>query len=202
MRQLCMAAVLLVISLRAVAQENSLKPRMSDVPLTTEQIAVYRAVLTDYLNGSDGALNLANITEPIDESDKACFGGIDAGVIKESASVIHRIELSVVANTKIVLVDPDPQQKTIKENDPQNVIKKAIDDRQKVTDEQLNQAVKSAFSSALFELSEIVFDKEHRRAVVSYSFVCGELCGNGNTLVLKKVGQGWKVAKRCGGWIS
>jgi hypothetical protein len=66
----------------------------------------------------------------------------------------------------------------------------------------VDQSLKRAFGSALFELSEIVFDKEHRRAVVSYSFVCGELCGNGSTLVLNKVGQGWKVAKRCGGWVS
>jgi hypothetical protein len=202
MRQRCIAAALLVISLTAVAQENSVKPKMSDAPLTTEQIAVYRAVLRDYLKGSDGALNLANITEPIDDSDKACFRGIDAGVIKESASVIHRIEPSVVANTKIVLVDSDRQQKTIKVNDPQNLIKKTIDDRQKLTDDQLDQSVKSAFGGALFELSEIVFDKEHRRAVVAYSFVCGELCGNGNTLVLKKVGKGWKLEKRCGGWVS
>jgi hypothetical protein len=27
-----------------------------------------------------------------------------------------------------------------------------------------------------------------RRAVVAYSFVCGMLCGNGNTLVLKRDG--------------
>jgi hypothetical protein len=100
------------------------------------------------------------------------------------------------------LVDPDPQQETIKQNDPQNPIKKAIDEHQKVTDEQLNQSVKGAFGSALFELSEIAFDKEHSRAVVSYSFVCGELCGSGNTLVLKKVGHAWKVVKRCGGWVS
>jgi hypothetical protein len=28
------------------------------------------------------------------------------------------------------------------------------------------------------------------------------LCGNGNTLVLKKVGQYWRVTRRCGGWVS
>lgn len=202
MRQRFIAAFLLVISLRAIAQEQPLKPRMSDAQLTTEQIAVYRVVLNDYLRGSDGSLNLGNITEPIDDSEYACFRGMDAGVIKEAASVIHRIPPSVVANTKIVLVDPDRQQTTVKANDPQNLIKSAIDDGQKVTDEQLDQSVKSAFSGALFELSEIVFDKGHRRAVVSYSFVCGELCGNGNTLALTKVGQGWKVAKRCRGWVS
>lgn len=202
MRQQFVTAVLLGISVMAYAQENPLEPRVSDVPLTVEQIAVYRAVLRDYLKGSDGALNLQNITDPMNESDSACFRGIDARVIKQSKFVIHRIDPAFVTGTKIVLVDPNFQEKAIKENDPQNLIKKAIDGGQKVTDEQLDQSVKKAFSTALFSLSEIVFDKEHRRAVVSYGMVCGELCGHGNTLVLKKVGQRWKLVKRCGGWVS
>jgi hypothetical protein len=191
-----------VISLGSLAQENASKPRVSNAPLTSEQIAVYRAVLAVYLKGSDRVLNLANITEPLDEADAACLRGLDAGVAKGSASVIHKIGPSLVADTKIVLVDPDRQQETIKENDPQSLMMKAIDDHQKITDEQLDQSIKSAFDSGLFTLSEIVFDKEHRHAAVSYSFVCGGLCGNGNTLVLKKVGDSWKVAKRCGGWVS
>jgi hypothetical protein len=90
----------------------------------------------------------------------------------------------------------------VEENDPQNLMKKAIDEHEKVTDEQLDQSVKQAFHTGVFTLSEIAFDKEHRRAVVSYSFVCGMLCGHGNTMVLKRSGESWKIAKRCGGWIS
>jgi len=81
-------------------------------------------------------------------------------------------------------------------------MRKALDDHQKITDEQLDQSVKSAFDTGLFTLSEIAFDRDHRRAVLSYSFVCGRLCGNGNTLVLRKVGHNWKVLKRRGGWVS
>lgn len=202
MRHVWITVVLLVLSLRAFAQENGPKPKVSDDPLTTEQFAVYRAVLSDFLKGSDGALNLANITEPLDQSDKACFRGMDAVVIRESASVVHRLEPSLVTDTKIVLVDPDLQQNAIQENDPQQLIKKAVDEPGKVADEQMDESVKNAFKTALFTLSEIVFDKQHRRAVVAYSFACGMLCGNGNTLVLKKVGHDWKVAKRCGGWVS
>jgi hypothetical protein len=202
MYQRFIVAVLLVISLGAVAQENPQKPQIVDAPLTSDQIAVYRAVLAIYLKGSHRVLNLANVTEPLDEPDTACLKGLDAGVEKGLASVIHRIGPSLVADLKIVLVDPDRQQETIKENDPQNLMKRAIDDRQKITDEQLDQSIKTAFDTGLFTLSEIVFDKEHRHAAVSYSFVCGGLCGHGNTLVLKKVGHIWKVAKRCGGWVS
>ncbi len=201
MRYVCFIVMFLSVSFCAVSQEDTLRPKLSDESLTTEQIAVYRAVLKDYLKGSDGSLNVANMTEPLDQSDKACFKGMELDVT-DLATVIHRLEPSLVADTKIVLVDPGRQQSQIKENDPQNLMKKAIDDHEKVTGEQLDKSVKQAFASGLFTLSEIVFDKEHRRAVVAYGFVCGMLCGNGNTLVLKKVGQDWKVIKRCGGWVS
>jgi hypothetical protein len=173
MRGRFLIAVLLVISSGSVAQENAPKPRVSDAPLTSEQIAVYRAVLAVYLKGSDRVPNLANITQPLDGADIACLRGLNVEVAKRSASVIHRIGLSLVADKRVVLVDPDRQQETIKENDPQNLMKKAIDDRQKITEGQLDRSIKSAFDSGLFTLSEIVFDKEHLHAVVSYSFVCG-----------------------------
>ncbi len=201
MRQIWIIMVFLAISVCAVSQDAP-EPKISDEPLTTQQIAVYRAVLRDYLRGSDGALNLADKTEPLDPSDKACFKGIEMEGSKKTVPLIHRLEPSLVVDTKIVLVDSERQQATVKENDPQNLIKKAIDDHEKVTDEQLDQSVKQAFQSGLFTLSEIAFDQEHRRAVVAYSFVCGMLCGHGNTLVLKKIGQNWRVTKRCGGWIS
>lgn len=192
---------LVVLSLNAGAQQNAFKPTMSGAPLTKDQIAIYRTVLRDYLKGSHGALNLADVTEQIDQSDKACFSGVDAATAKDSPSVIHRIDRSVVTSKKIVLVDPGSQQKAIEENDPQKLVKMAIDGR-KVTDEQVGESVDRAIASGLFQLSEIVFDKDHRQAVVSFSFVCGGLCGNGSTLVFKKVGRGWKVTMRCGEWVS
>jgi hypothetical protein len=51
MRKRNLIAVLVVISLRAVAQENAPKPRVSDAPLTSEQVAVYRAVLAVFSEG-------------------------------------------------------------------------------------------------------------------------------------------------------
>ena len=60
----------------------------------------------------------------------------------------------------------------------------------------------SVFASGMLSLSEIVFDRTHHHAVVSYAFVCGGLCGNGSTLILEKDGDSWKVKKTCGGWIS
>lgn len=201
MRRICPTLVFLSVSLCVVSQEDAPKPKVSDESLTTEQIAVYRAVLKEYLNGSDDGLNLANLTVPLDRSEKECFKGMESADWNISP-VVHRLEPTLISKTKIVLVDPDRQASAIKQNDPQNLMKKAIDDHEEVTDKQVEQSVRQAFQSALFSLSEIVFDKKHHRAVVAYSFHCGMLCGNGSTLLLKKVGQDWKVTKRCGGWIS
>jgi hypothetical protein len=172
--------VLLVLSLGAFTQENPPKPKVSNDPLTTEQIEVYRAVLRDFLNGSDGPLNLANVTEPLDTRVLGCFKGMDVGVTKEAVSVLHRLGPSLVADTKIVLVDPERQQ-------------------------QVDPSVKNT-AVYIFGLSEIAFDKQHLRAVVAYSFTCGRLCGYGTTLLLKKLGHDWKVAKSpnslCAYWVS
>ena len=201
MRSLVSCMVLLAIAVFAVSQDDSTKPIVSEESLTGEQVSIYRTVLKDYLRGSDGTLNVSALTEPLDQSDD-CVKQMRLENLTAPAAAVHRLEQPLVPGTKITLVDPMRQRRAVAENDPQNLMKKAIDEHEKVTDEQLDKSVKQAFRTGLFTLSEIAFDKEHRRAVVSYSFVCGMLCGHGNTLVLKKIRQNWKIAKRCGGWVS
>ena len=201
MRLICVTLVFLLVSLVVVSQEVLPKPKLSDESLTTEQIAIYRAVLSEFLKGSDDGLNLANVTVPLAGSEKECFKGMESADANVSA-VVHRFDPKLIFNSKIVLVDPERQESAIKQNDPQNLVKKAIDEHEEVTDKQVEQSVRQAFETGLFTLSEIAFDKKHRRAVVSYSFHCGMLCGNGSTLLLKKVGQDWKVTMRCKEWIS
>ena len=101
-----------------------------------------------------------------------------------------------------MFVDPEQQTEIVKRNDPQNLIKSAIDNHESISDKQLDGSVKQAFNSGLFTLSEIIFDKQHRHALVAYTFWCGMLCGHGNTLILKRFVKDWKVGKRCGGYIS
>lgn len=59
--------------------------------MTTEKIAIYRAVLQEYTKGSDGALNLANRTEPLEvsELDEECIKGIELEP-GNSVLVVHK----------------------------------------------------------------------------------------------------------------
>jgi len=187
-------------SIWVVAQDETQKAKVSKDALSDEQMAVYRAVLNDYMkDSSGGTLNLSNKTYPL-ELDKGCVEGFKMEQADNSVPTVHAFTTALAPN--IVLVDPDKQKSKVKQNDPQNLVKKAIDEREPVTDEQLSKSLELAFSTGLFSLSEIAFDKGHRHAIVSYSFVCGGLCGHGNDLVLEKTGNRWKVKKTCSSWIS
>jgi hypothetical protein len=195
-----------VLTLSAFAQDGQRKANVSKDPLTDEQVAVYRAVLRNYMKESDGPLNVSNRTGLLQLSrpffDKQCIEGIVLDTADNSVPVVHKLTPAVAINSKIALVDPERQQRKIESNGPEVLIHKAIDDHKKVTEKDSKDSVKATIATGLFTLSEIVFDRPHRHALVSYSFVCGGLCGNGSILVLEKVGDNWKVTKTCGGWIS
>jgi hypothetical protein len=190
----------------ALAQDEESKPVISKEPLTADQVAVYRAVLADYNKGENSGLNLANKTEPFRlndfHDDKSCLKSVNIQLDATRASVVHRLSTAIALGPKMVFVDPDKQNETVKKNDPGNLIRSAIEDNQTLSDNELEQSVNQAFVTGLFTFSEIAFNRQHTRAALWYSFYCGGLCGHGNTVVLKKVNGKWKMSKRCGGWIS
>lgn len=165
--------------------------------LSADEIAVYRAVLGDAIRRGWKHLNISASTGPLSERDFEacdCFDGIDLENLPAAFHTSHDL-IDIVLPTKgMRLVDPRRQSSVVYANDPgQN-----IGDRKSVKD-----AVNAAFSTGLFSMSEIAFDQEHRHAVVSYSFWCGMLCGNGATFIFERIGDQWRRSNRdCGSWIS
>jgi hypothetical protein len=163
-------------------------------------------VLQDILSNSKDTLNLANTTEPIRQPgalfNGACPKTSQPQVAQDSPSAVHHLDPALVQNLKIVLVDPGPQEEKIKKGDPAILMKRVIDDRQDVPQKQIDDATEQAVKNGVLTLSEIIFNKKRNRALVSYCFVCGELCGYGNVLVLTKVDEKWKIYKTCEGWVS
>lgn len=195
----------LALALTVAAQNEVPPPTVSTDPMTDEQAAI-RAVLQDYLKDSKDSINLANRTEVIEGAwtsfDGACPKDHEHEDAQTSAGIVHRFSQATVLDKRVVIVDPDEQQKKIDKGDPQILVKRAIDDHVMPFDTELDDSIKQAFKNGVFTRSEIIFDKNHRRALVSYSFVCGSLCGNGNTLILRKVAGNWKVSKTCSSWVS
>jgi hypothetical protein len=176
------------------------KPALNENPLSDEQVEIYRDFLKTYSNeGKSEHFNLGNRTDPLDLTGegirRACLLGIELENEKEAATTFHRFDPKVNLSQKITLVDPGRQAALVRENDPNNTIFKAH--------KSVKEAVESAFATGLLTLSEIAFEKTHQFAVMSYSFVCGGLCGNGETIVFKKVGGKWERTERtCESWIS
>jgi hypothetical protein len=177
------------------------KPVKATTPLSEDEAAIYKAVLRHYSKGENAALNVAQNTYPLDPSSpmsglqgETCLKDIRLDNLSTTAHSFHELKPDVLPGKKMQLVDPEKQGKIVRSNDPSTTIRKG---------KKVDNAVESAFATALFSMSEIAFDKEHRFAVVSYRFWCGSLCGHGSTLVFEKVNGVWRNANRnCGGWIS
>lgn len=181
----------------AGAQEKA-KVVVSLNPLTAEQLSVYKAVLAGWMSKDTPVVNLADRTTPLGETGPSnapeCGKGLDLEPL--STTMVHQFQvgdLAQLGSGKIVLVGQKRGEQDVKDNDPWTSIQKghSVDD-----------SVRNGFAHGLFTLSEIQFDKKHEHAIVSYSFVCGALCGNGSTAVMEKTADGWKEMKRCGEWIS
>jgi hypothetical protein len=180
-------------------QTRDAKPKVSEKPLTAEQLSVYKVVLGDWMAQEMPAMNLAIQTVPLEatgpEGDGDCAKGLD--LEPASVAVVHRFRqqdlVQLGRDRTFTLVDPDRQRKDVENNDPEKTIRNgsSIDD-----------AVRNGFAHGLATLSEIQFDKKHQIAIVSYGFYCGGLCGNGGTVVLEKKDSAWQRRGRCHDWIS
>lgn len=202
LRSVSTATVLLILfGASVLGNTRPAEPVKSNVPLCADEIAIYGAVLRQYVTSkATDRLNVSARTYPFDPDSHAngvtadCLRGIELQNLASVAHTFHVLTPNVLTVKKARLVDPDKQSQVVRENDPDKTMRKG---------KSVSEAVNDAYSTALFSLSEIAFDKEKRHAVVSYRYWCGALCGHGSTLVFEKVGNTWKKMDRhCGGWVS
>ncbi|HTW56938.1 MAG TPA: hypothetical protein VMD99_02285 [Terriglobales bacterium] len=175
------AIACVALSILSAAQIDEPKPSVSNDGLTAEQVAIYRAALADFKPTPGGSPQLANITAPLGRQHTAfekCVAGIPEPSEQNTHPPVHRLDSSVVAGMGLPLVAPwEVPQMRIGPPDPKSP------------------------HLGLLTLSEIAFDREHLRAIVTYDFNCGGLCGHGKMLALTKSGKEWKISKICGGWL-
>ena len=174
------------------------KPKVSDKPMTADQLAVYRVVLSGWMDNGKGKhevlLSVETTPFALDGMDADC--GKDLGLGAGPKGEVHRFraeDLPKLAQSKVRLVDPDAQRKEVAENDPGKKIREGSS---------IKDAVAHGFAHGLVTLGEIRFDKDHAYAVVWYGFTCGALCGNGATVILEKKNGKWGVRDHCSNWVS
>jgi len=181
---------------RALEGSPDEKPGRNSNPSSADDAAIYRGILQQWNSTTRSLLNVSNRTFPVDRelSDCGCLKCIELQSIANAAHSLHILTRDVLGEINIRLVDADKQAVIVQSNDPSKSIREG---------KSAEITVKEAFSAGLFSMSEIAFDKKHGRALVSYSFVCGSLCGSGGVWLFEKVDGMWKKSERvCGGWIS
>lgn len=171
------------------------KPAKASAPLSAEEIAIYHAILSKHTAKDASPLNVGDTTVPLnaDTATNGCLQGIKLENLPAASHSFHSLTEDVVSGINARLVNSKKHLRIARANDPEKTISQG---------KPVEDAVRHAFITGLFSMSEIAFDKEHRYAAVSYSFWCGSLCGNGATVVFEKVNGVWRDASNCGNWIS
>jgi hypothetical protein len=169
-------------------------------PLDGDEVAIYRAVIQQWNSDERAALNVSAATLPIDvtslseRTECGCLAGIAVESLLKASHSFHILARSNLPGNNIRLVDLKEPTAIVNRNDASRAIRE---------ERSVNDAVENAFANGLFSVSEIAFDKEHRHALVNYSFHCGLLCGNGAMWAFEKVNGAWKKTDRmCDGWNS
>jgi hypothetical protein len=202
MRRLSVSVTLVALLLLCpAATSKSQKPVKAPTPLSADEIAIYKAVLRTYSGDKDVDLNIAATTYPLDPNASTtgfdqpdCLNGVELENLSSASNSYHELPAEVLPSKSMRLVDSKKQAKIVHANDPSNTIRKG---------KPVGDAVEAAFSTGLFSMSEIAFDKGHHFAAVRYTFWCGSLCAHGRTLVFENVNGEWRNANRnCGNWIS
>jgi hypothetical protein len=164
--------------------------------LSEDQVAVYRAFLRSYGAGGRERFNVGNLTTPLEIADadtSGCLEGLKPEPLAE-ISGIHRLTPALFEGDKVRIVDAARQALLIAKVDPSRTIRDG---------KSVNDAVETAFSAGLLELSEVAFATGRQFAVMNFSFSCGGLCGHGGTLVFERTGQEWKRSDRsCSSYVN
>jgi hypothetical protein len=127
-------------------------------PFSADDVAIYRGILERWNSNSRSLLNLSNATFPIDRDlpDCGCLKGIELQSIANAVHSFHILTRDVLGGENVRLVDAVKQAAILQGNDPSNSIREG---------KSVETAVNGAFSTGIFSLSEIAFDKEHRHAL-------------------------------------
>jgi hypothetical protein len=189
--------VLVVPFIALFAFAGDTKPTVSKSPMDADQIAVYQAFLSSYNNGSNARLNLSKRTATLnlaEEKQEPCLKGIEFDPQSHVDSIVHEFDPQAPLQGNFRLIDPEQQRRVIRRSDPGQTIRQGKD---------VDSAVQAGFAAGLLTLSEVAFDKDHQYAAMSFSFVCGGLCGHGSMIVFEKKDGKWRELKRqCGSWVS
>jgi hypothetical protein len=125
------ALLLSFLGVSVLGNTRSAEPVKSNVPLSDDEIAIYRLVLQQYVTGKEAyRLNVSVRTYPFDPNSHGsgvtadCLRGIELQNLASIAHTFHLLTPNVLTAKSTRLVDPDKQSQIVRENDPHKTMGK------------------------------------------------------------------------------
>jgi hypothetical protein len=186
--------LLLTVLAAAAGSVFAEAPRESQQVTRSDEQDIYGMFLDRWTRGSAQIIQIARIAQSPPAEAMAefatCLNGQTLAGLTGSELPLQLSETALARRANVRLVDP----KEWRPRDPGPAM---------AIGKPTSKAVSEGFAAGLLTLSRMIFDKEHKVAIFSYSFVCGRLCGSGGAVIFDKTTAGWKQrAVHCGGWVS
>lgn len=155
------------------------------------KLEVYRAFAVSY--GENHAINLANVTTRFDAPNEAVMRCAPSVLLTTALTRNFRSQTFAqgdFSGVPVRVVDPNVQRLIVHTRDPYRNITGEGD---------IDEALQSAFDAGLLQVSDVGFNVTGQRAVLTFSFSCGELCGHSGTAMLQRQrGQWVRSQQTCG----
>jgi hypothetical protein len=161
--------------------------------VSRDEQAIYEAVLSSWL-GSEHAPQMVNENlgpppSAADPENTECVRGLRFVDNQPNQSNEKTLAGVTFSRNGIELVDGETWTPT----DPEQSIQHGGP---------VGPALNKAISRSLISFSQVRFSADGKDAIVRFSMACGRLCGTGTTLQVHKRRGQWRIARRCGGYIS
>jgi hypothetical protein len=156
---------------------------------------IYSSFLTQWKGKDRVPMNVANSatrpsSEDIEQYSECASGGTGGSAHWITGTTDADFSSALSSLPRVHLVDPKRWQPM----DPGRLI---------ATGQSVGAAVNAGIDNGLMTLSVISFNEAHNTAMLTFSFVCGRLCGHGGTVMFKKTSKGWVQSKEpCSSWMS
>lgn len=184
-----MRPIWIALALSAIAALPVIIPALNND--RARKLEVYRAFAASY--GEGNAVNLANVTTRFDSQNEDVLMCAPSVLLTTAATRHFRTQTfaqSDFAGSPIRVVDPDIQRLLIRTHDPSRNI---------MGDDNIDEAIQAAFDAGLLQVSDVGFDITGQRAVLTFSFSCGMLCGHAGTAMLERRDGRWvRSQQECG----
>lgn len=184
-----------VATFACLASAASVAGAPQDSSAASDETVIYETFLNHWLGNDHSPILISEVATPPEGQDvkeyAECAGKAGFNNVQWRVSTSKRNLREILGNLHYVhFVEP----KKWHPRDPGALIAKG---------QSVGEAVNAGMAHALMSFSTITFDKEHRLAALSYSSVCGSLCGTGGEMLFVKTTSGWVSSpQRCSGWMS